>query len=151
LLKEAGVRLPAPIGQTVGVVGAIIIGQATVQAGVVSNIMVIVVSLTALASFIIPNHDMSAAIRLIRFPMMLLAAFFGLIGVGIGLMVMVGHLIALESLGTPYFSPISPLRFADWKDTVVRFPMWKMNTRPLSAKPIQVNRQGTNHPRGDGQ
>ncbi|MFC6226280.1 spore germination protein [Paenibacillus allorhizosphaerae] len=149
MLKEAGIRLPAPIGQTVGIVGAIVIGQATVQAGVVSNIMVIVVSLTALASFIIPNHDMSAAIRLIRFPMMLIATFFGLVGVAIGLMVLIGHLIALESLGMPYFSPISPMKFADWKDTFIRLPLWKMNKRPLSANPIQEIRQRSNHRKGD--
>lgn len=150
MLKEAGIRLPAPIGQTVGIVGAIVIGQATVQAGVVSNIMVIVVSLTALTSFIIPNHDMSATIRLIRFPMMLMAALFGALGVGIGMMVLIAHLIELQSLGTPYFSPLSPVRFADWKDLIIRLPLWRMNARPLSAKPIQRRRQGTKHSRGDG-
>ncbi|SDO71884.1 spore germination protein [Paenibacillus sp. yr247] len=150
MLKEAGIRLPAPIGQTVGIVGAIVIGQATVQAGIVSNIMVIVVSLTALSSFIIPSHDMSAAIRLIRFPMMLIAAFFGLFGVGIGMMVMFGHLIALESLGTPYFSPFSPMRFKDLKDSFVRLPLFFMRKRPLSARPTQEKRQGSNHSKGDG-
>ncbi|MGZ4105886.1 MAG: spore germination protein [Tumebacillaceae bacterium] len=149
MLKEAGIRLPAPIGQTVGIVGAIVIGQATVQAGIVSNIMVIVVSLTALASFIVPNHDMSSAIRLIRFPMMLFAALFGLVGVAIGMMILLGHLISLESLGTPYFSPISPLRWSDWKDTFLRLPLWKMDNRPKSTRAIQTKRQGSNHPKGD--
>ncbi|WP_090576769.1 spore germination protein [Paenibacillus sp. OV219] len=144
MLKEAGIRLPAPIGQTVGIVGAIVIGQATVQAGVVSNIMVIVVSLTALSSFIIPNNDMSAAIRLIRFPMMLAAFVYGMLGVGIGMLVVLGHLIALESLGTPYFAPFSPLRFADMKDTLIRLPMWKMVNRPLSSRAIQRRKHGNN-------
>jgi len=145
MLKEAGIRLPAPIGQTVGIVGAIVIGQASVQAGVVSNIMVIVVALTGLASFIIPNHDMSATVRLIRFPMMIIASIYGLLGVGVGSIVLVGHLISLESLGTPYLSPISPLRLADWKDTFIRLPLWKMKKRPLSVKPVQENRFGQNH------
>ncbi|MFP3534597.1 spore germination protein, partial [Burkholderia sp. SIMBA_042] len=79
--REAGVRLPAPIGQTVGIVGGIVIGQAVVQAGIVSNIMVIVVAFTAISSFIIPNYDMASAIRLIRFLMMGLAAMFGIIGI----------------------------------------------------------------------
>ncbi|AZN42910.1 spore germination protein [Paenibacillus albus] len=148
MLKEAGIRLPAPIGQTVGIVGAIVIGQATVQAGVVSNIMVIVVSLTALSSFIIPNNDMSAAIRLIRFPMMLAAFLYGLLGVGIGMLVVLGHLIALESLGTPYFSPFGPLRFSDMKDSIIRLPMWKMIKRPLSSNPIQQRRHGNGTNRG---
>ncbi|REE85148.1 spore germination protein [Paenibacillus taihuensis] len=144
MLKEAGIRLPAPIGQTVGIVGAIVIGQATVQAGVVSNIMVIVVSLTALSSFIIPNNDMSAAIRLIRFPMMLAAFVYGLLGVGIGMLIVLGHLISLESLGTPYFSPFGPLRFADLKDSIIRLPMWKMVKRPLSSGAVQQRKHGSN-------
>ncbi|SFS57549.1 spore germination protein [Paenibacillus sp. BC26] len=147
MLKEAGIRLPAPIGQTVGIVGAIVIGQATVQAGVVSNIMVIVVSLTALSSFIIPNNDMSSAIRLIRFPMMLVAFIYGLLGVAIGMLVLLIHLITLESLGTPYFSPFSPLRFKDLKDSFIRLPIWKMTTRPLSARGIQSKKQASD--RGD--
>ncbi|MGZ4112872.1 MAG: spore germination protein, partial [Tumebacillaceae bacterium] len=150
MLREAGVRLPSPIGQTVGIVGAIVIGQATVQAGLVSNIMVIVVALTGLASFIIPSFDMSAAIRLLRFPMMIMAALFGIVGLVIGLMTLFAHLIALESLGTPYFSPIAPMRFSDWKDTFVRLPLWKMVRRPVSTRPTQKRRQGSNHPRGDG-
>ncbi|OCT15748.1 spore gernimation protein [Paenibacillus pectinilyticus] len=151
LLKEAGIRLPAPIGQTVGILGAIVIGQATVQAGIVSNIMVIVVSLTGLSSYIIPNTDMSSAVRLIRFPMMLLASFFGLMGVGIGMMVLLGHLITLESLGTPYFSPLSPVRFADWKDAFIRFPLWNLDNRPLNARPKQLIRQRSKRSKGDGE
>ncbi|MDF2714542.1 MAG: spore germination protein [Paenibacillus sp.] len=150
MLREAGVRLPAPIGQTVGIVGGIVIGQAAVQAGVVSNIMVIVVATTAIASFIIPNYDMASAIRLLRFPMMLIASMFGIVGIVIGLMTLIGHLIALESLGTPYGSPLAPMRFADWKDTFVRLPLWKMINRPLSSRSVQLKKQGSNRPEGDG-
>ncbi|MHA7098146.1 spore germination protein [Priestia aryabhattai] len=149
MLREAGVRLPAPIGQTVGIVGAIVIGQAAVQAGIVSNMMIIVVSSTAIASFIIPNYDMSSAIRLLRFPMMLIASWFGIVGIVIGLMTIIGHIISLESLGTPYASPFAPIRFSEWKDTFVRFPLWKMTKRPSNARPIQVKRQGTNRFRRD--
>ncbi len=150
MLREAGIRLPTPIGQTVGIVGGIVIGQAAVQAGIVSNVMVIVVAATAIASFIIPNYDMASAIRLIRFPMMIIASMFGIVGIVIGLMTLIAHLISLESLGTPYGSPVAPMRFADWKDTFVRLPIWKMNKRPVSARPLQDKRQGSNHPRGDG-
>jgi len=150
MLREAGIRLPAPIGQTVGIVGGIVIGQAAVQAGIVSNIMVIVVASTAIASFIIPNYDMASAIRLLRFPMMLMAWMFGIVGIVIGLMILIGHLIALESLGTPYGSPFAPVRFSDLKDTIIRFPVWKMTKRPLSARATQLKRQGSNRPRGDG-
>ncbi|WP_409342102.1 spore germination protein [Paenibacillus sp. MBLB4367] len=150
MLREAGVRLPAPIGQTVGIVGGIVIGQAAVQAGIVSNIMVIVVAFTAIASFIIPNYDMAAAIRLLRFPMMLISYMFGIVGIVIGLMTLIGHLIALESLGMPYGIPFAPVRFADWKDTVVRLPLWRMIKRPHGTKAIQSRRKGTSGPEGDG-
>jgi spore germination protein len=151
MMREAGVRLPAPIGQTVGIVGGIVIGQAIVQAGLISNIMVIVVAFTAMASFIVPNYDMVAAIRLIRFAMMLIASMFGIFGIMIGLMVMIGHLIALQSLGTPFGSPFAPVRFSDWKDALIRLPLWKMNKRPYSAEPVQLTRQGSNRPKGDGE
>ncbi|MCD9024963.1 spore germination protein [Cohnella silvisoli] len=142
MLREAGIRLPAPVGQTVGIVGGIVIGQAVVQAGLISNIMVIIVSFTAISSFILPNFDMVAAARLIRFMLMVLATLFGFVGLIIGLMIMIGHLIALKSLGVPYGSPFAPVRFTDWKDTLVRVPLWLMNKRPLSTTPIQIKRQG---------
>lgn len=141
MLREAGLRLPAPIGQTVGIVGGVVIGQAAVEAGIVSNIMVVIVSLTAIASFIIPNPDMSESIRLLRFPMMIAASLFGLVGMVIGFMLIIGHLISLESLGTPAGSPFAPTRLRDWKDTLLRFPLWMMRTRPLSARPTQLTRQ----------
>lgn len=150
MMREAGVRLPAPIGQTVGIVGGIVIGEAIVQAGLINNIMVIVVAFTAIASFILPNYDMVSGIRLVRFLMMAAASMFGIVGLVIGMMVMIGHLISLESLGTPYGTPIAPLRFADWKDAFVRLPIWKMTARPISARAIQSKRQGSNRPKGDG-
>ncbi|MDF2725861.1 MAG: spore germination protein [Paenibacillus sp.] len=150
MMREAGVRLPAPVGQTVGIVGGIVIGQAIVQAGLVSNIMVIVVAFTAIASFILPNYDMVAAVRLIRFAMMAAASVFGIVGIIIGVMLMIAHLISLESLGTPYGTPFAPIRLADWKDGLIRMPLWKMKKRPKSTRAIQANRQGSNHPEGDG-
>ncbi|MGJ7913507.1 spore germination protein [Neobacillus sp. LXY-1] len=150
MLREAGIRLPAPIGQTVGIVGAIVIGQAAVQAGIVSNMMIIVVASTAIASFIIPNYDMSSAIRLLRFPMMFLASLFGIVGIVIGLIILIGHLISLESLGIPYSSPFTPIYLSDWKDSFLRVPLWKMSRRPLSTRAIQAVKQGSNDPREGG-
>lgn len=150
MLREAGVRLPSPIGQTVGIVGAIIIGQAIVSAGLVSNMMVVIVATTAIASFILPNYDFVAATRLLRFVMMLAAAIFGIVGIIIGFLIMIIHLIGLESLGTPYFSPFAPIRFADWKDTFIRLPLWKMDKRPVSTRATQLRRHGSNKPKRDG-
>lgn len=142
MLREAGVRLPAPIGQTVGIVGGIVIGQAVVQAGLISNVMVIVVAFTAISSFIIPNQDMLAAVRLMRFMIMVLATWFGFIGLIVGMMTIMGRLITLNSLNTSYSTPIAPFKAADWKDTLLRLPLWLMSNRPTSTRAIQAKRQG---------
>lgn len=144
MLREAGVRLPAPIGQTVGIVGGIVIGQAVVQAGLISNVMVIVVAFTAIASFIIPNQDMMAAVRLMRFMMMILASWFGFVGLVVGMMTFIGRLIILNSLGNSYSTPMAPFRLTDWKDTLIRVPLWLMNNRPTSTRAAQSRRQGRN-------
>ncbi|WP_314589560.1 spore germination protein [Paenibacillus terrigena] len=146
MLREAGIRLPAPIGQTVGIVGGIVIGQAAVQAGIVSNIMVIVVASTAIASFIIPNYDMGAAVRFLRFPMMIIASIFGIVGIAAGLMTLIIHLVTLKSLDTPYGSPLAPVRFTDWKDAFIRAPLWIMKKRPVNAHPVQLERQDSTQP-----
>ncbi|MBX9975144.1 spore germination protein [Cytobacillus firmus] len=151
MLREAGVRLPAKIGQTVGIVGGIVIGQAAVEAGIVSNVMVIVVALTAIASFIIPNYEMGSAIRMVRFPMMILASLFGFVGLAIGLMILLAHFIALESLGMPYGSPIAPLRFPDWNDVFIRLPQWSIKKRPLSTSAVQMKKANSHRPKGDEQ
>lgn len=144
--REAGLRLPGPIGQTVSIVGGIVIGQAAVQAGIVSNIMVIVVSITAIASFIIPYYDMSSTIRLLRFPMMMLAYFFGYVGIIMGLMIMFIHLITLTSIGTPYGSPFAPVRMKEWKDAVVLTAPRYLTARPHSASPLQEKKKKATDP-----
>lgn len=142
MLREAGVRLPAPVGQTVGIVGGIVIGQAAVQAGIVSNLMVVVVASTAVASFILPNFDMAAAIRLIRFPVMFIASMFGIIGIVACFMTLIIHLVQLRSLGESYSTPIAPVRIKDWKDVFIRMPLWSMKNRPDSIRSLQKTRIG---------
>ncbi|QDZ77377.1 spore germination protein [Bacillus cereus] len=123
LMREAAIRLPAPIGPTVGIVAGTIIGQAAVQTGLVSNAMVIVIGITALSSYIIPNYDMGTAIRLLRFPLMILATCFGLVGIVIGWMLLLIQLVSLESLGKPYGRPFAPFSFKELKDSFIRFPL----------------------------
>lgn len=131
ILQEAGLRLPKPIGQTIGIVGALIIGDAAVKAGLVSPLMVIVIGLTAVASYSIPYYDFSVAIRIIRFPFMILAGFLGFFGLSVGLYILAIHLLSLRSFGVPYLSPIAPLRIRDLlQDTFVRAPRWAMRKRP---------------------
>ncbi|NRR18537.1 spore germination protein [Bacillus pacificus] len=142
MLREAGVRLPQPIGQTIGIVGGIVIGQAAVQAGLVSNVMVIIVSITAIASFIVSNYELSSSIRLIRFPMMLLAYSFGIVGMVSGLMILLAHFATLTSYGSPYGLPIAPFRLQDLKDSFVKFPISMLTTRSSTGQPKQKKRKG---------
>ncbi|MFD2116722.1 spore germination protein [Paenibacillus yanchengensis] len=130
ILREAGVRMPRAIGQAVSIVGTLVIGTAAVDAGIVSAAMVIVVSITAISSFAFPAPEMSSTIRIIRFPMMILGASFGLFGILIGILILAFHLVGLRSFGIPYMSPFAPLAITDLKDTFIRLPIWFMRIRP---------------------
>jgi spore germination protein KA len=141
LIREAGVRLPARIGQTIGIVGGLVIGDAVVRAGLISNTMIVVVAITAVAAYSIPATEMSDAVRFLRFPLMILASTFGFVGIVFGFMFMLAHLCRLESFGAPYFGPWAPFRLKDIKDTFIRLPLWKFNTRPLDSKPKILKKQ----------
>lgn len=141
LIREAGVRLPARIGPTIGIVGGLVIGDAVVRAGLISNTMIVVVAITAVAAYCIPATEMSDAVRFLRFPLMILASTFGFVGIVFGFMFTLAHLCRLESFGTPYFAPWAPFRLKDIKDTFIRLPLWKFNTRPLDSKPKILKNQ----------
>ncbi|TMW73993.1 spore germination protein [Alteribacter natronophilus] len=130
LLREAGVRLPTPIGQTIGIVGGLVIGDAAVRAGVVSPIMIIVVALTAISSFAIPSYNVSITFRMLRFGLMILAAGFGLYGIVIGFIFITVHLASLKSFGNYYMSPFAPFRLRDWGDLLFRAPLSGHKKRP---------------------
>ncbi|GAB2697192.1 spore germination protein [Paenibacillus thermoaerophilus] len=129
-LREAGIRLPRTVGQAVSILGALVVGQAAVQAGIVSAAMVIVVSLTGIASFTLPRFNGAISIRMLRFPLMILAAAFGLMGIVIGGLLILGHMAKLRSFGIPFLSPVSPLHVKDLKDVIYRAPWWNMRDRP---------------------
>lgn len=130
ILREAGVRMPRVVGQMVSIVGALVIGQAAAEAGIISNIMIIIVSITAIANFVSPIYSFATASRLLRFLLILFAAFLGLYGVLIILVAMVAHLSSLRSFGVPYLAPIAPFIIEDQKDVFIRFPFWSMKKRP---------------------
>jgi len=134
LLREAGARLPTKIGQTIGIVGGIVIGQAAVQAGFTSNILIIAVASSAIASFVIPSYIMSASIRLIRFGLIILAGTLGNLGLMMGIALIIIHLSGLTSLNTSYLTPISPMNFKDWRDVFVRAPFWALKERPSQSR-----------------
>ncbi|MZQ86786.1 spore germination protein [Paenibacillus sp. 5J-6] len=134
ILREAGLRMPRAIGQAVSVVGTLVIGQAAVEAGIVSAAMVIVVSVTAISTFTLPAYSMSIPIRILRFVFMGLAASFGLFGIIMGVFVLMLHLCSLRSFGEPYMSPFSPYNKTDLEDTLVRLPRWLMFKRPETSQ-----------------
>lgn len=128
-LREAGTRIPKPVGQTVSIIGGIVIGQAAVQAGIVSAPMVIVVSITGIATYIIPHYELGLTFRLLRFPLLVSGGTMGLLGVYIIAFLIYGHLANLRPLGAPYLQPVAPLVLQDWKDTFARFPSNFMKKR----------------------
>ncbi|CAN7761794.1 spore germination protein [Paenibacillus sp. LjRoot56] len=134
-LREAGARLPTKIGQTLGIVGGIVIGQAAVAAALTSNILLILVALSALASFTTPIYKMSNAIRFLRFPFIILSAIWGGIGIFIGVGFLFVHIIRLKSLGAPYAVPIFPLRIMSFKDSFIRSSFQILNKRPQHLRP----------------
>jgi spore germination protein KA len=142
ILREASVRLPGPIGPTIGIVGALVIGEAAVSAGLVSPLMVIVVGLTTISSYANPSYNAAISVRLLRFPFMIIAAIFGLYGIMMSLMILLVHLIQLRSFGVPYMSPLAPLRITDVKDTLIRVPWPWMKKRPVTFRPGDDRREG---------
>lgn len=147
ILREAGVRMPRAVGSAISIVGALVLGQAAVEAGIVSATMVIIVSLTAIASFVCPSFNMAIAIRILRFIFMVLAGTFGLFGIVMGLIIMIAHLVSLRSFGVPYLSPMAPLVLADQKDVLIRVPFWKMFSRPRFMSDSNQTREATPRPK----
>ncbi len=144
ILREAGIRLPKAIGSTVSIVGALVIGQAAVEAGIVSPAMVIIVSITAIASFSTPSYSIAISARLIRFLFMLSAATFGFYGIALLFIFMLVHLCSLRSFGVPYMSPMAPLSLSNLGDTIVRAPFWTFKQRPRLIGNQNSQRQGDN-------
>ncbi|MCP3740542.1 spore germination protein [Rossellomorea sp. BNER] len=144
LLREAGARLPTKVGQTIGIVGGIVIGTASVEAGLTSNVLLIIVALAALASFTTPVYKMGNTIRLLRFPFLLFAQFWGLVGIVFCFCLLMSHLLQLTSLGRPFLQPIFPPRLRDLKDALIRFPFSRQNKRPLflrTQQPIRFQKK----------
>lgn len=134
LLREAGIRLPGPLGNTIGIVGGLIVGQAAVDAGIVSTIVVIVVALTAISSFSIPNEVFASVFRLFKFVIIASSAMFGLYGFFISLLCIGVYMSGLESFGVPFLSPI--VNNESFKDFVIRAPI-----KTLFLRPFWVNRK----------
>lgn len=136
LLREAGVRLPGTMGNTIGIVGGLIIGQSAVEANLVSPIVVIIVAFTALCSFAVPNEEFAYGFRLLKFLFIFFCAWVGYFGFLIALMLVLIHLCSLNSFGIAYFAPFAGAReqiVVDEKDSFVRFPLRMLKKRPFFA------------------
>ncbi|ASA20398.1 spore germination protein [Paenibacillus donghaensis] len=141
ILREAGIRLPKPIGPAMGIVGGLIIGDAAVQAGIVSPFLVIVVAVTAISSFSIPMYSAGITLRILRFAGMLFAAVLGMFGTILFFLLICSHLTKLRSFGVPYVTPVSPFRLSDWKDLLLRAPLSIMKRRPEMMKTQKKKRR----------
>lgn len=140
LLKESGIRIPTPMGPSIGIVGGLILGQAAVEANIVSPILVIVVAITGLASFAIPNNNLNFMIRIAKFIFLISAASFGIIGVIVALMLFVSYLLSLKSFGVPFLSPMAP-PIPSSEDLILRPPIWKQCLRPFHTNPQNIVRK----------
>ena len=136
VLREAGVRLPKTVGQAVSIVGGLVIGDASIRAGLVSPSMVIVVAATAISTFALPAFNASITLRILRFPLIMLAGFMGLYGVIFGLIIILIHLARLQSFGVPYLSPLVHGSANDMLKTFAR-PFWWMTGQRADALALQ--------------
>lgn len=142
ILREAGIRLPKPIGQTIGIVGGLVIGEAAVSAGIVSPVMVIVVALTAISSFALPSYSIAISFRLLVYGVMLASAMFGLFGMILAYIMINIHLVNLKSFGIPYSTPFAPSFHRDWTDLVIRAPIMMLGKRPQMMQTGDEERTG---------
>ena len=136
LLREAGVRLPGAMGNTIGIVGGLIIGQAAVEANIVSPVVVIIVAFTALCSFAIPNEEFATAFRLLKFFFILMSAWLGFFGFLAALLVVLVHLAHLKSFGIPYLMPFvgaDLTNYQDERDSLFKMPVFYLTKRPIFA------------------
>lgn len=134
MLREAGARLPSKIGQTIGIVGGIVIGQAAVQAGFTSNILIIAVASSAIASFVIPSYMMSTSLRVLRFGLILLAGLWGNLGLMLGFGFIIAELANLTVLKSSYLTPLAPFHPKDWKRLIIRGPYWALRERTSQSR-----------------
>lgn len=140
LLREAGVRLPTAIGHTIGIVGGLIVGEAAVSAKLISPMVVIIVAITAIASFAVPDYGLTTAFRLLKYFVIILSASLGLYGFLISMLLILTHLVTLKSFNIPYLSPYVAGElndYNDWKDALIRMPLFMQKERPVFAKARQ--------------
>ena len=146
LIREGGIRVPGVTGNTLGIIGALILGQAAVEAGLVSPIMIIIVAVSGLGSFAIPNYSLSLAVRIVRFLLIIFGFIAGFYGISAGITIICAMALGMKSFGVPYFAPISPVTKCN-EDNVIRGPLYDLKNRPDYLNTVDNKRMGDN-PRG---
>lgn len=141
IFREAGVRLPSTIGQTLTVIGGLIIGDASIRAGLVSPSVVVIGGVTAVCGVTLVNQSLSSVVSLIRLGLFLMSSFLGMYGLLLGVVLMVLYMARLQTFGIPYLSPLSPPKFKDMVQSVLRFPWNKMNQKPQDLNTIDSDHQ----------
>lgn len=144
ILREANIRIPKPIGPSISIVGGLVIGQSIVQAGIVSQAMIIVVALTAISAFAVPGYTTNPALRLIRFPFMIAASFLGMYGIISLFVVLLIHMASIRSVGVPYLSPLAPLNLKDIQNTLLHGPPSYQRYRPAfleTLNPVHTSKK----------
>ena len=129
LIREAGVSVPGVIGQTIGIIGVVVLGQAAVAAGLVSPVLIIITAITGLCSFAIPAYNLAFAHRILRFAFIFLGAIAGFYGIAVGTFIFGGLICSMKSFGVLYVSPITPKTKPN-HDAVIRQPLWAQKERP---------------------
>ncbi|MFS0821784.1 spore germination protein [Bacillus sp. 1P02SD] len=140
ILREATVRMPQQVGGALSIVGVLVIGQAAVLAGFVSPITVVIIALSTIGSFATPSYNAATAFRMLRFPLIILAGTFGLLGLAFGVIFILNHMLSLRSFGLPYMAPVAPGNFTGMKDSFIRAPLRWLKNRPAEIKPQDVKR-----------
>jgi spore germination protein KA len=135
ILREATVRMPQQVGGALSIVGVLVIGQAAVMAGFVSPITVVIIAMSTIGSFATPSYNAATAFRMLRFPLIVLSGMLGLLGLSIGLMFIINHMLSLRSFGVPYMAPVTPGNFEGIKDTLFRAPLRWLKERPAQLHP----------------
>lgn len=135
ILREATVRMPQPVGGALSIVGVLVIGEAAVAAGFVSPITVVIIALSTICSFATPSYNAAITFRLLKFPLIILSGFIGLLGLAVGLMFIANHMVSLRSFGVSYLTPMAPWDKQGFKDTIIRFPLRWLTTRPAELYP----------------
>ncbi|HBR03675.1 MAG TPA: spore germination protein, partial [Ruminiclostridium sp.] len=146
LIREGGIRVPGVIGNTIGIIGALIMGQAAVSAGLVSPALIIIVALSGLGSFAIPNYSLSLAVRIIRFLFIIFGFLAGFYGISAGFTILMAITLNMKSFGVPFFAPMSPVTRSN-SDKILRANIQEQQNRPDYINPVNLKRMADN-PRG---